>query len=89
MDDQLLAMAYMGREAEDFCNSEIGKYLVGRAEQEEREALEALSTVSTFRKNRIRELQNQVWRARSLQAWLGELITDGRMALQQLESEDD
>jgi hypothetical protein len=89
MDDHLLAMAYMGEEAKRFCQSEIGEYLLGRAKQEELDAVEALVNVSTFRRNRIRDLQNKIWRARSVQGWLAELITDGHMARQQLENDDD
>lgn len=89
MDKALLAAAFMGEEAENFCRSDVGEYLLGRAKQAEQEAMEALATVSTFRRNRIRALQNEVWRARSFQGWLAELITDGRMARQQLESDND
>jgi hypothetical protein len=88
VDKELLAIAYMGGEAESFCRSEIGEYLLGRAKQAELDAVEGLASVSPWRRNRIRTLQNEIWRARAFQGWLAELITDGRMALEQLESED-
>lgn len=78
--DLLVAEAVLGRDAEEFLATELGRYIVGRCEQEIQEAQDELSRVSPWRKNRIRELQNQVWRAKSVQGWLGELITDGKAA---------
>ena len=88
--DVLLAEAVLGRDAEDFLRSELGRYIVGRCKLEVQEAQEALSTVSPWRRNRIRQLQAQVWRAQSVQGWLIELIQQGRQAEAALtEMEDD
>lgn len=84
---ELYAEAIMGKDAEEFINSEIGQYLVGCAEQEIAEATEQLKRVHPWRTRRIRELQNQVWRAESVQSWLAELVVRGRQALQSLEED--
>lgn len=84
-EEMLFAEAVLGRDAEDFLNSELGRYLVGRAEQEEATAIDLLSRVSPWRRNRIRELQNEIWRARSVRGWLAELVTAGRAATHALE----
>lgn len=87
MNNELLAEAILGKDVEDFLNSDIGKYLIGCAEQEAVEAMNELKTVSTWRKRKILDLQNRIWRAESFQKWLGELIISGRQAIQQLDEE--
>lgn len=78
--DLLLAEAVLGRDAEEFLNTELGRFIMGRCEQEIAEAQDALSRVSPWRRRRIQALQNEVWRAQSVKGWLGELISNGRSA---------
>lgn len=75
-----MAEAVLGRDAAEFLASDIGRFVVGRCDQERDEALSLLATVSPWRRNRIRQLQNQVWRAESMKAWLVGLVTAGRQA---------
>jgi hypothetical protein len=89
MSDLLIAEAVLGRDAQDFFNSEIGRYIVGRCEQEKRDAQDQLSRVSPWRRNRIRQLQNEVWRSEAVVSWLAELISSGREAEAVLEEEAD
>jgi len=84
--ETLFAEAMLGKDAEEFLKTDVGRYLAARADEEEREALEALSRVSPWRRRRISQLQAQVWRAQSFRGWLGEMIVTGRQALQQLDS---
>jgi len=88
-DEVLMAEAVLGRDAQDFVKTEIGRYLVGRANQEKRDALEQLGRVSPWRRNRIRDLQARVWRAESFLIWLAELITSGKQAEHVLEVEQE
>ena len=81
----LIAEAVLGRDAQEFLASEIGRYLLGRAQMDEREALEALVSVKWWRRRRILELQSRIYRARSVRNWLAEIITDGRQAESVLE----
>lgn len=82
----LYAAAILGKDAEEWLNSDLGRYVLARVEEEEREALEAMADVSPWRRRRIQQLQSQLWRARSFKGWLGEMIVAGRQALQQLET---
>lgn len=86
--DQLFAEAILGRDAEEFVQSDIGQYVIGCAEQEAQEAMEQLKKVYPWRKRKITELQNKIWRAESLQQWLSELIIQGTQATSQLDQED-
>lgn len=80
-----MAEAVLGRDAEEFLSTELGRYITGRCEQEIADAQEELSTVWPWRKRRIQALQNQVWRAQSVKGWLAELIANGKAAEAALE----
>jgi hypothetical protein len=80
-----MAQAILGRDAQDFLASELGRYLLGCCDQEKADALEQLARVSPWRRNRIRQLQNEVWRAESVKSWLAELIVSGNQAESVLE----
>jgi hypothetical protein len=83
--DLLWAEAVLGKDAEEFLNTELGRYMLGRCEQEIQEAQDELSRVSSWRRRRIQELQNRVWRAKSVKEWLAELISNGKSAEAALE----
>lgn len=87
MRDVLFAEAILGRDAEEFFNTDIGRYLIGRCDQEIDEAQELLSRVSPWRRRRIQDLQNQIYRAKSLKDWVAELISNGKAAEALLEEE--
>lgn len=84
----MYAEAILGKDAEEFLNTDLGRFMLARAEEEERDALEELATVWSWRRRRIQQLQSQLWRARSFRAWLTEIITAGRQAVEQLEEKD-
>lgn len=86
--DLLLAEAVLGRDAEEFLASELGRYIVGRCDQEVADALDELSRVSPWRRRRIKDLQNKVWRAKSVKGWMAELISDGKAAEAALEEDN-
>lgn len=82
----LIAEAVLGRDAEVFLSSDLGRYMLARVEEEEQEALDALANVAAWRRRRISDLQAKLWRARSFKNWLTELIVAGKQALEQLET---
>lgn len=88
MNDALMAEAILGRDAEDFARSELGQFVLKRCDLEIAEAQDELTRVSSWRRKRIQELQNKVWRARSMKTWLGELISNGRSAEATLDEEE-
>jgi hypothetical protein len=88
MDDVLLAEAMLGQDAQEFVVSEVGRYLLGRAEQEAYEASDKLKRVSPWRRRRITELQNEIWRAESVKAWIVEIIQAGQAAEHALEQKE-
>ena len=82
----LFAEVHLGKDAEEFLASDVGRYMLARAEEQEREAMEALASVWPWRRRRITDLQAKLWRARSFREWMSEIIVQGRQALDQLES---
>jgi hypothetical protein len=76
----LWAEATLGRDVQEFLHTDIGRYLVGRCDQEIADAQEKLAVVSPWRRNRIKQLQNEIWRATSLKTWLAELVQAGAQA---------
>ena len=72
--DLHIAEAVLGRDAHDFLSSDIGRYVVGQCDIEIAEAQEKLATVNPWRRDRIRQLQNEIWRAQSLKGWLVGLV---------------
>lgn len=82
----LYAEAILGRDAEEFLQTDLGRYMLARAEEDEQQALDGLAKVWPWRTNRIRQLQAQLWRARSFKQWLGEMVMAGKQALSHLET---
>lgn len=83
----LQAEAVLGKDAEEFLASDLGRVMLARAVEEEREALDALAVISPWRRRRITQLQAQLWRARSFKEWLTEVVINGHQALAQLEQQ--
>lgn len=73
-----------GMAVEAFLESPIGKYLVKRAEEEVEDAVEKLKVVDCTATQEIRALQNQIYRAESIQYWLAEAIQAGQNASDEL-----
>jgi hypothetical protein len=81
----LIASVTIGKDAEEFLASDLGRTILGMAEQEVTAATEKLKNVAPWRRRRIAELQNDIRRAESFKGWLVELIISGRQALDTLE----
>lgn len=89
MKDQLFHEAKLGIEAETFAHSDLGKYLIGRAEEERGLAIEKLLQTPAHDTFNIERLQAQAWRADSFQGWLAEAIQNGFYAEEQIKVIDD
>lgn len=93
MADQLtrefMEQVRFGIEAEAFLVGKIGSYLVARAHAEIDEAVEELKRVDATCVEKIRELQNKIWRAESVDAWLAEKVQEGWNAEEHLRSQEE
>ena len=80
----LLKAVDLGFQAEAFLQSDIGRYLVQRAEAQIEEAVELLKEADPEDPKTIRALQNTIAVAESVQYWLADVIQQGENAQQQL-----
>lgn len=91
MDDREVteAEALIGDEADAFMRSELGRTLLGIAEQDAAEAMEHLKRISPSETDKIREYQNTIWLAERFKGWLVELFDRGEQAIKILQHEDE
>lgn len=78
--DELIAESLIGDEAEKFFDSDLGRAMIGMAEQQVREAQEAFVEMDPENILGIRELQNRAKLGRMFKSYLIELISNGRQA---------
>lgn len=74
----------LGFQVEAFLQSDIGRYLVQRADEEIEAAVEELKLVAPEDATTIRALQGKIHVAESVQFWLAEAIQDGVNSMQEL-----
>ena len=79
--DELIAEAELGEEARNFLNSDLGKCLIGMAQQEVMAAQQALLGANPEDRQKITELQNKARLGLFFEQWLVELISKGEEAL--------
>ena len=83
------AVALIGDEAERFLKTDLGRTMLGLAQQEAELAYDALKSVSASDTEKIRELQAKIWRAETFETWLRELISDAEQSLRILQHQDE
>lgn len=71
-----------------FLRSPEGDALIGRAEKDASEILEALAVIDPEDTRGIREKQTDLARVRTWQHWLNELVQEGKNAAELLDSLD-
>jgi hypothetical protein len=89
LDPEYLPAAVFGRQVEDFLASDIGKYLVARAEEQRERSIERLKTANPWRRQFIQRCQNEVRVVDMFQQWMADAILEGQAALAVLEGEDE
>lgn len=76
----LVAEVDLGGQAREFLASDLGRHLVGCLQQEVNFAQSDLNKTASWRRRKIQDLQNRVWRAQFMLAWLRDLILSGKTA---------
>ncbi len=85
---ELLRTVEIGLDAQQFLGTNIGRYLIERAEGEVAAAIDQLKVIDPDDRAGIQKLQNQIWRAESIQFWLADLIQEGTNAEETLQQID-
>lgn len=84
----LLKQIDLGFQVEAFLQSDIGRYLVQRAEGEVEEAVEQLKRADPDNAAQIRAIQHTIHVAESIQYWLADAIQAGLNAQQELHDQE-
>lgn len=84
----ILQQIDLGFQVEAFLQSDIGRYLVQRAEAQVEEAVEKLKRCDPENSAQIRAIQNDIQVAEAIQYWLAEAIQSGLNAQQQLHDQE-
>lgn len=79
-DDSLLATYHIGQQFDEFIRSDLGRYLIGKAEQDELNLLHELQTVPAHEQNAIADLQQRSRAPRLFIEWIEEAIQAGAEA---------
>lgn len=82
MSDELKAQVIIGDDAETFISSELGRTLVGMAEQDVKSAMIEFESCDLTDSKAIAKIQQDLRVARKFEAYLVELIQRGREALE-------
>jgi hypothetical protein len=87
MQGDLLKQAQLGIEAEAFLSTDLGRFLLDKADQELEDAQNKFLTLSTGDDAGLLQLQSQAKRAINFKSWLAEAISNGIYAEQELNDE--
>lgn len=71
-----------GNDAEDFVGSELGKIVLGMAEQDAKAVMQEFSEVDASDLSKVRDLQVRLKVALRFDSYLAELVTRGREAME-------
>lgn len=88
LSDPRVGWAQFGKQMELWLDTDIGRYIVSRAEAEIDEATESLKKVDAFDSQAVLKAQNKVKVAETILTWLGDAIREGSSALQDLQGEE-
>jgi hypothetical protein len=74
----------LGDDADIFFQSDLGQYVVSRAQQESEDALAELKQVDPEDAKKIRYLQNRIHISEKALGWLQEMLIAGKQAMETL-----
>ena len=86
--DLLYKRAAFGLQVEQFLSSDIGKYMLARADGDIASSFGELKSCNPKDGIVVQGLQNKIWRAESVKHWLSDVITDGFHSLEILDGYD-
>lgn len=91
-DDPLVRTAVLGKQIENFLDSDVGRLVAQRAADEIDACAEILKKTSPrhfWGRAKIERLQNKIAIAESVIRWLADAVTEGQQATQILEDAND
>jgi hypothetical protein len=89
MNDTERAQVEMGEDAETFLRTDLGRYIIGRSQQDISDNVEKLIAADPDNMLAIQGIQNKIKLARMLPQYLSELIIEKNQILESREMADD
>lgn len=87
--EALLDLAVLGEQVDQFCKSDVGKYLLSHCEREVNAGLSELKQADCNNPVEVWQAQSRIRIAESMEHWLKEAILAGLKAQQILEDRED
>ena len=87
-DDPNVRLGVFGKQVEDFLETDVGRYIVRKANDKAEKAIDALKRISPNDNVGIQILQNEIGLAESIVEWLADAIITGQQAIDHLRSEE-
>lgn len=84
-EEMLYRRATFGKQVSDFFNSDIGRYLMARADEEVVVAIRKFRDCDTSNVELVRKLQNDINMADNFKNWLSESVMDGLHAIEMID----
>lgn len=88
MSDPRVNEAQFGKQVEMWLETDVGRYMVKKAEREIDEAVEEMKNTNPHDVKLMVQAQNKVKVAESILSWLGDAIQEGHSALESLKGEE-
>lgn len=88
-EDPDVRVAVFGKQVEDFLTGDVGDYLIKQAQYEITTATEKLVKTASWRRRRIQDLQNEIYRAESFKDWLGFAVQAGIQATNRIQGDEE
>lgn len=83
-DDELISRARIGIEAEAFAGSAFGRFLLAKADREEKALIADLVQASPRDVERNEDIRNNLHVINMFRAWLSEAVSSGHLATDEL-----
>jgi len=80
----LFDTAKLGIDAERFISSDVGKYIIAKAEHDANEAINKMKTVNTADSDAVSKIQSDLLIPDKIINWLSEVINEGQACEYQL-----
>lgn len=87
--EEMVIRAILGEQVGKFMNTDMGQYMINRANDKKESALAKLSECNPQDSELIRKLQNDVWLATNVIQWLDDAIREGLQALRIIDNRSD
>lgn len=87
--DPLVRAAVFGEKVQEFLRSDIGDFLLKRAEAELTAAINSLKSVDPMQMTTVIILQERIRQLERFETWLGDAVQEGLTAISVIEGEED